>query len=263
MHRKRTYLFMGLLLILMPFVLLMSIWQQRFFAEQLGFLFDQVEVIVELDPALSPGVVEQVQEAVEQWEGVKGVEYWDRDRLNAYVDSTMFSDYFQFLDQYQIEIPVQQLFRIRLDEPGYRKEIVDLIEENFSAQLDVYEGEVTSFGKGAAGRLIDTLEHSARVLQGITVVVLILWLLILGYCTSFYLSERRHGFHPLQMMHLVAPYEFFPALITVTGLSWSLTLIAMVFASLMVGAVLWQLTLMLWGMLLLFQLIFVWVGKLR
>jgi len=259
--RKGTIIFFSLVTILLVSLFLVMSWEYRLFETQVSQLTSQVEVIAELDEDLPEDQQDLIREEIAGWGMVTDVELWSAERSAQYIDQQILSGYVSFLKKNQLEIPVQPLLRIQLSELGEKKEVEEILKERFRNQILVIDSSEVYGDESFAGEFIGRLMKSTDVFQWVIILVLICLLAASGYLTSFMLSERSRGFHLKQLLHISAPYDFWPAFLVSGSLSLGLCLLGMVLASFFLGHVLLLSTLLLFGLMLMLDAVLCWFGR--
>ena len=259
--RKGTVGFFVVLTVLLVALFLVMVWEFRSFQGQLSQLTTQMEVMAELNPNLPDEQLSVVQEQVESWDDVVSVEYWSPDRSAVYIDQQVMPGYLSFLQRNQLEVPVQPLLRIQVGELAAKEAVEGRLRERFSGQVTVISSPEV-YGDGSfAGQFIGQLIRSTKVFRWLVVFVLVCLLASSGYVSAFLLSERSHGFHLKQWLHLTPAYRYWPAFLVVGVMSLLMTLAGMVVAALFTGHVLLLVTLLLFGVMLFLDFILVWFGR--
>lgn len=259
--RKRSLVFFEVVLMVLVMGFFVSVWQLQSFSAQYVQLTGQVEVLAEVNEGLPEDELVRLTEALETVEGVQQVEYWGVDRVSEYIDDRLFRGYQDFVEKYQLDLPVNPLFRIGLNDISTRDQVLEELRSRFSGQLLLVDGPALETQDSFGFQFVDTLRRSMWQLQVLVLCLFIAIVCFSGYMTSFLLSERSRGFHLSQMLHLSLPYTFWPAVTVSFLMSLIVTLVALVFTTILFGEWLWVLAGMLLGAFLLVDLILVWFGR--
>lgn len=259
--RKGTVGFFVTLTVLLVALFLVMVWEYRSFQGQLSQLTTQVEVMVELSPSMSEEQSTLIQERVKTWEEVAEVEYWSPDRSAMYIDQQVMPGYLAFLEKNQLEVPVQPMLRVQVGALEAKEAVEQRLREQYGSQLTVISTPEVYGESSFAGQFIGQLIRSTEVFSWVIAFVLICLLCSSGYLSAFLLSERSHGFHLKQMLHLAPAYTYWPAFLVVGTLSLIMTWAGMVVAAIFTGHVLLLITLLLFGVMLFLDFILVWFGR--
>ncbi len=259
--RKRSLVFFECLLIALVLAFFASVWQFQLFSAQFVQLTGQVELLTEINEGLPETEIELLQNELSELDGVDQVRYWDTEQVSSYIDQRLFRGYQDFVEKYQLDLPVRPLFRLRLSDISVRNEVLDELRERFPAQLLVIDGPSLENSNSFGLQFVDSLGDSLWYLQVLMFCLFLIIVAFSGYMTSFFLSERSRGFHLSQMLHLSVPYTFWPAALMAVLMSASSVLVALVLSFFLFGQLLWALALMLLTAFVLIDVILVWFGR--
>jgi hypothetical protein len=259
--RKRTLVFFEALLVILVMAFFAAVWQFQLFSAQFVQLTGQVEVIAEINEGLPESEIEILSGELDALSGIEQVEYWDMAQVSEYIDQRLFRGYEDFVEKYQLDLPVRPLFRLKLEDISVRNDVLEKMRERFSRQLLVIDGPSANNPDSFGLQFVESLRSSIWHLQVLVVALFLLIIGFSGYMTSFLLSERSRGFHLSQMLHISAPYTFWPAVVVSFWMSVFVTAIALLLSFLFFGEWLWVLALMLLAAFILIDVILVWFGR--
>jgi cell division protein FtsX len=259
--RKRTLVFFEALLLGLVMAFFVSVWQLQLFSAQFVQLTGQVEIVTEINEGLPQSEIDLLQGELEKLSGVEDIQYWDTAQVSEYIDQRLFRGYGDFVEKYQLDLPVRPLFRLKLSDISVRNDVLEELRGRFSSQLLVVDGPSIENADSFGFQFVESLRNSIWHLQVLVVCLFLIIIGFSGYMTSFLLSERSRGFHLSQMLHLSLPYTFWPAVWVAFRMSAFVTLIALILSVLLFGEWLLVLAGMLLAAFVLIDIILVWFGR--
>lgn len=258
--RKGSVVSLSLVMVMMIAAFLLLVAQYQISSAQIAKVTTQVEVLVEVDQDLPDTAYEEIQQEIQKFPMVKGVEYWTQDRSAQYIDQKLLSGYLSFLKKNQLEIAVPPLFRIQLSELSQKKTLEELIRQRFGGRLHIIDsiGEVQpSF----AQEFLEGIDHLSQWVRIVMVLQLTTLFAVTAYLINFLVTERTAGFHLRQFLHLAPPYSFLPTLVLSLLLLILLHFISLLFSALLIGSFLTVLSFLLFLALSLMTVIILWTRR--
>lgn len=260
-HRKKTFVFFQLLLLLLMSLFFISVWQLQLFSGQVEQLTGEVELIAEINEGLPESELVLLQQSLEELPGVDAVRYWTLEQVSEYIDSRLFRGYQDFVQKYQLDVPLRPLYRIRLSDLSVRDEVLETLRSRFAAQLLVVDGPRTDQEQSFGVQFVETLKKSMNNTRVLMIGIFLFLVGFYGYTTAFFLSERSRGFHLGQILHLSVPYTFWPALFVSFIDAFVLVCLSLLINMLLLGEWLIVLAGMLLVAFLLVDVVMVWFGR--
>ena len=224
-------------------------------------LTEQVEVIAELQLGVPEQELTLFIEDLRAMDQVEEVTFWTTEQVAQFIDERVFRGYESFIQEYQLDVPVQPLLRIQLADIRFQESVVNELESRLGEQLIAVDAPQAEDGGVFVEGFLGTLDRSRLSLQALMMASFGLLLAFSGYVTAFFLSERSRGFHLSQVLHWSVPYTFWPALFVSVAHSLGALLIALILSGVIVGVFWWSLGLLLFGSMFMLDVIFVWFGR--
>lgn len=254
-----SFLFSFLVLLIASFLLISGASQT--IASQISQFVNQVEVIAELKETLPESELKRLEEELKKLSMVKDVDYWSKTRIANYVNRALMPGYFEFVKNAEIEIPMNELFRIQLNDLSKKEELETAITDNYGDLLQVFSSDVKSGAESQGLAFIAQLKNSGKLFQALVLLNLFLLFALFAYVIFSILSERSRGFHLKTLLHLSPPFSMAPAFFVSSTTALLVSFCGAVLSFFILGEFLFRFSFFLFIAFVILGLCVIWIAR--